>query len=179
MVGPVPPGLNIPLQVVSGIDPINWSVPAVTATGYTARASTAASRTDWIARNGVPAVLIDCGGQTDLWQSGDNLTAAQTLTLMEAYHDARRAAGFDKTIMCTVPHSTIYDADGQTQRAALNAAIRTSSHWDAVADLAADARLSDATNLTYFEADQLHLKTAGAAVGAEHVRAALASLGIT
>lgn len=106
-------------------------------------------------------VVLLNGGQQDIGSENDS--AATVLADMESYADTRRAAGWDYVVAYTVPHSTGYTGPQETVRAALNAAILTSTHWDAVVDLAAIPSMQDASNLTYFS-DGTHPTAAGALV---------------
>jgi lysophospholipase L1-like esterase len=154
---------------------------ASAATTYAQRAATAAGRVDSSIPKDRPTVLIDLAGQSDIIAAGSgggDLTAAQTLSAMESYWTARRTAGVDYIIACTVPHMTSawLDADGQTQRTNLNPLILASSGPDEVADIAALAHAADASNTTYFS-DGLHPTATLAAEFAAAIESALAALG--
>ncbi|MBE3038694.1 MAG: SGNH/GDSL hydrolase family protein, partial [Chloroflexi bacterium] len=94
---------------------------------------------------------------------------------LAAYWQARRTAGFDKIIAFTVLQRG--DVNGhEIQRLAMNTWIRANyaTYCDALVDVAADARLDDCTDPTYFEQiSQVHLTTAGYAAVAELAAAAL------
>lgn len=150
---------------------------AVGGTPYINRAGTAAKRTDSkMPLNGDTCLLLDNGGQTDIYQLGMNLTAAQTIADMESYWNARFTAGADYIIVATVTKSTVYDADGETQRQALNTAILASSVPDAVVDLASLPHAADPNDTTYFY-DGLHPTAAFAAEIATGYKNAIQSLG--
>jgi hypothetical protein len=98
---------------------------------------------------------------------------------IKTYCLARKAAGF-KVLVCTEIdaqhagsgnwHSTIY--------LALNVLLRADySFADGLADLGANVNLQDATNLTYFNADKIHLTDAGYSVVAGIVLTGLQSIG--
>ncbi len=98
------------------------------------------------------------------------LTAQQIYDGIKSYCQNARASGWNTIILCTEIdaqfnmdwHNTIYPA--------LNALIYADhSFVDAVADLGARPELQDATNLTYYNADKIHLTTAGYAVVGEVV----------
>jgi lysophospholipase L1-like esterase len=57
----------------------------------------------------------------------------------------------------------------------LNNALRSSVPFDYIVDLAADPRLSDYTDTTYFDADQVHLNNGGHAVVASLLKSVLLS----
>jgi hypothetical protein len=60
---------------------------------------------------------------------------------------------------------------------ALNTLIRgDTSKYDRLADLGADARLQNALDTTYFNADAIHLNAAGQSVAAGIVAAQIATL---
>ena len=108
-------------------------------------------------------------------------TAAQIWSALQTYCTTVRAAG-QKVVLCTEIdgqsaalntagwHGTIYPT--------LNTSIRAgwSSVADALADLGNNANLQDATNTTYFNADKVHLTTAGYNIVAGIVAAAIASI---
>jgi hypothetical protein len=66
-----------------------------------------------------------------------------------------------------------------SQRSTVNAWLRAnwSDHFDGLADVAADVRLSDPGNTTYFQTDGVHLAPGGALAVAEDVAAALSLMG--
>ena len=72
-------------------------------------------------------------------------------------------------IGCTIIDRGSDDPD----RATVNAHIRTVADFDAVVDLAVDARLSDAADQAFFNGDAVHLTTEGYAVVAELVAAVI------
>jgi len=100
-------------------------------------------------------------------------TAQQIYDNLAAYCTARKAAGWNKVIVCTEIDSTAAGWNAKYQ--ALNTLIRASHAWaDAVADLGADARLQNASDGTYYT-DGTHLTAAGYAVVAGIVGAVLAA----
>jgi hypothetical protein len=130
---------------------------AMGGTGWSYRQISIQRRTlDKIPLNGDTCILMDTGGQTDIYQApGLNKTAAQTLADAETYWTAAKAAGVDFIIAATVPKSTIYDADGETQRGTLNGLIAASSLVDEVADIAASPGAANASDVAKFY-DGLH-----------------------
>lgn len=117
------------------------------------------------------------GGVNDAAAGAD---AATIYARLKSYWAGRRLAGY-RVIACTEIdaqdasrnavswHSTLYPA--------LNTLIKSDpSLYDALADLGADARLQDATNLTYFNADKVHLTDAGYGVVAGIVATPAAAL---
>ena len=156
------------------LDPKAWSRVALAGTTYASRATSATSRVDQYVRLSTRSVWIDQGGQSDLLA---DMTAAAILVDMESYANNRRSAGYDVVVGTTIPHSTSYSLGQNNTRLALNSLILASASYDAVADLAADSRLADGSNTTYFS-DGLHPTTAGAAAIADVVEATLATLSI-
>lgn len=105
-------------------------------------------------------------------------TAGQLEGDITAYIAAVRAADptaviFGNTIIARDPFNGTQD----TTLATVNDWIKNSAGFDHVVDLAADARLSDPTNLTYFNADGIHLTDSGYGVVAGLVRTAINAAG--
>jgi hypothetical protein len=105
----------------------------------------------------------------------NTLDAATATANYWTYCDARQAAGW-RVVAMTVLTSGADPEGGEI--AAINASIRAgwASHADALADVAADARLTDYTDAVYFHGDNIHLSDAGSAVFAEHIVAAVRTL---
>lgn len=82
---------------------------------------------------------------------------------------------------CKVAVATLFAANLNetftTRRLELNAFIRTNLTWDYVVDLAADNRLTNYANTTYFDADGVHLNNAGYSVVAELFGSVLSAAG--
>jgi lysophospholipase L1-like esterase len=142
--------------------------------------SNAAGRVDVLYDASVPlrAVVI-WGGTNDL---ATGVAAATAYEDLRQYCLDRRAVGWEVVVATMLPRSFAGDdADTETERSAFNALIRAnwSSFADALADVAADTRIGDAgdeNDTTYYDADKAHMTTAGYAVVAEVVAAALATL---
>lgn len=120
-------------------------------------------------------VLVAWGGTNDLYY-GDS--AATAISDFETYCAARKAAGF-KVVACTIIDRTESGGSWTAADAAtFNASVRANyaTYADALCDLAADPRLDDYTDSTYYQADGTHLKDAGYAAVAELVEAAVNSL---
>lgn len=150
---------------------------AVSGTTYTQRASSVATRVDSHAKNAGESFLIDIGGTSDL---AADVSAASLLSTVESYADARRAAGFKKVIVTTVPPYTGFSGAQETQRLAYNASLVANANgkFDAVADPASHASLDDASDTNYYY-DGLHWTAAAVAIVAGLFRSALASLGVS
>jgi hypothetical protein len=96
--------------------------------------------------------------------AGQSAATVQAATTAEVA--AALAAGWDEVIVSTVFHAgtTVLSAGQNTQRTTYNSWLLAnfgSIGAIACADPAANVNLSNATNLTYFLADQLHLTNAG------------------
>jgi lysophospholipase L1-like esterase len=119
-------------------------------------------------------VAIICCGSNDLV---GGRTTAQVQNDLATLCSGLRAAGF-KVILTTITLRT--NGIGSTNAGinanfnTVNAALRASytNYADALVDWAADSRLADPTNTTYF-ADDIHTTPAGDAVKAALVKAAL------
>lgn len=109
----------------------------------------------------------------------EGITPVATYNELVAYARERRAAGF-KVIIGTMVSRTGSNGNGtfDSQKNTYNALIR--ANWanfaDGIADLAGDARLgADGaySNLTYFQADGIHINDTGAAIVAGIVSTAI------
>src|SRR5690606_17387894 len=143
-------------------------------TTYAQRTTNAATRVDPFVSNAARNVLIDIAGQSDLLNS---LTAEQLLVAAESYAADRRAAGFDRIVVTTVPSMTDawgWDANMEEQRVAYNDLLLNSTAFDAVADIASIPELADPSDTTYFS-DGLHPTPAGADLMAPVIAAAVSS----
>lgn len=167
----IPSGGDMPAAVMNGRG-VAWANVSISGQAWSTLAGSASKRCHPLATSHGTSVLILNGGQSDILNTGDDDTAATALADMESYADNARTAGFDTIIACTLPPSTSFDADDETQRLALNAAIRTSDSWDEVVDLAANEDLDDASDLTYYS-DGLHWTAVAAAAAASSVGAVL------
>lgn len=139
-------------------------VTALSSLGFATRETTAADRVDAKLGNATRSILFSWGGYTELWAG--SYTAAATLAAAETFADNRRAAGFDYIIGLTVPHSSSFSGAQDTERLGYNALLLASDSFDAVVDVAGDARMQDGSDLTYFS-DGTHFTTAGAQVVAD------------
>lgn len=151
---------------------------AVLGTTYTQRSVDVATRTDiYVAKVGGVRNYVDCGGSSDL---ANGATSTALIAAAETYWNARKTAGFNKVVVCTVPPAAIIMGGAETQRVAYNIAVRASAVPNALADLAADSRLQDINDATYFQTiDKTHPTAAGAQVVASLIAAALATVGVS
>lgn len=138
----------------------------------------AATTVDPLFVDGAKNVLIVWGGVNDIGQ--DDISGADAYARLVTYCTARKAA-HDWTIICltlTKHEFAFYPPDYETERTAFNAllAANYTDYADALADVGAAANLQDPTNGTYFDADKLHLTTAGYAVVAAVVKPVLEGL---
>lgn len=114
------------------------------------------------------------------WEVGNDifnnsLSGAAAEANFNTYCTNRRAAGF-KVVAVTVPARVA--GPPAANIAAANTLIRANwtGYADALADVAADARLTDYTNLTYYDPDQTHLNNTGYGVVAGIVKTAVLSI---
>lgn len=120
------------------------------------------------------------GGTNSMYsgESGD-FSGSGAYDRLVTYCQARQAEGFKVIVLTCLPRTNVGTPAGfETQRTAFNASVR--ANWrtfaDAMADVAADSRLSDSTDTTYFNADLVHLTATGNAVVASIVLDALEPL---
>lgn len=162
-------GLDYPAQLLallgSGWVKLNAGVGGQTLSDMQGDAASTLDPYRAALRAGRP-VLIAWGGTNDLFGGA---SAATTYSRLVTYCQARQAAGWRVVVLTILPRSNVgtpgtFEADRQT----VNTNMRT--NWptfaDALADVAADARLGDAgdeTNATYY-ADLVHLTDAGYAI---------------
>jgi lysophospholipase L1-like esterase len=142
--------------------PEPWVNVAISGTSLTVLATTLGARGQ-VARAYRDVTVVLTGASSDLGNEGD--TAAQAFADLEAVVAGWRALGADRVIVATVPPAAFITAGEETARLELNALIRTDG-FDGVLDLAAAPELDDSADLTYYQADQIHLTPAGAAVAA-------------
>jgi hypothetical protein len=145
---------------------IPWSNVGIGGASWTQLARNRTQRFgQWVPPFGT-GIWVGCGGTTDLSVELD--TGATIYADYWAYTDAARAAGFDYVIATTITPSTSFSGPVETQRLAANTAILAdaSNKFDAVCDFAADPRLDDPADTTYYTTG-LHFTNAGADVAAE------------
>ena len=114
--------------------------------------------------------------------------AGIVITRLQSYAALANATGWD-TVVCTIPPRDFdgfggYDPDPYDLSPIIeevNVWLRAnwSDHFDRLADLAADARLDDENDSTYFDADKIHLNATGAAVAGALIAAEINDLGAT
>lgn len=110
-------------------------------------------------------------------------SAATAYANYVSYCQARLAAGFYVIALTVLPRSNVGTPGGfETDRQAVNTSLR--ANWatfaNALADVAADARIGDAgdeTDTTYYDGSNVHLNNAGYAIVAQLVAGKI--LGIT
>lgn len=128
---------------------------------------------------GMTNILVVWAGTNDL---ATGATAAAAYANLVAYCQARRAVGFKVVVATMLPRTYTGDAVGtETQRGSFNTSIRNgwATFADRLADLAADTTIGDAgdqNNVTYYDADKAHMTTAGYAIVAGIVKAAVLAL---
>jgi hypothetical protein len=170
----VPAGHSYPETTMGTYQPaVPWFNVAVGGASWTQLTATRAQRFARIPGYGY-GIWVGCGGTTDLAVELDN--GATLYANYWAYSDAARAAGFSYIIATTITPSTTFDATMETNRVAANALILAdaSNKFDAVCDFAADPRLDDPSDTTYYTGG-LHFTAAGADVAAELMAPVLAA----
>jgi lysophospholipase L1-like esterase len=114
------------------------------------------------------------GGTNDLYFGA---TGAELIALAQTWLTARKSAGWKVVSFTMTPRSNgptpaTFEEHRQTFNTWLRANWATYAH--AIVDLGADARIGDdgdETDLTYYNADRVHMSDAGYAVVAELVAA--------
>lgn len=130
-----------------------------------------------------PIVTWPGGADLIAWENTNDIFFGASLATCQSrwndYFSARQAAGWGSNgtrlvAMTTIPRGP-FSAGQDAILADFNTWLRAnySTYATDLVDLAADARLSDPTNTTYFNADQIHLNSTGYGVVAELVKAAL------
>ena len=105
-------------------------------------------------------------------------TSAQIIADIDTFITNIRTHQADaKVYGCTILPRTSESAGGLIIKDAVNDYIKNTADFDLVIDYAADSRLSDASDLTYFSADGVHLTDAGHGVCAEIAHAAFTAAG--
>jgi hypothetical protein len=118
-------------------------------------------------------VIFEATNSLNITQSG-RAAYEKLVTLSQM----RRALG-NKTVVTTcMPRGDSAFGGFEAARQYFNALVRANwqSFADGLADLAADSRLSTPTDTTYFNADKLHLNSAGYAVAAQIAARAVSAL---
>jgi hypothetical protein len=116
--------------------------------------------------------LIVIGGDEDFL---DGRTMAQAQASIQAISLKASATGFYVVVAPIMAvGAAAWTSTMEIKRQKYNTWLR--ENWttfaDAITDHAADERLSNPSNRTYFQADKMHLTAAGYAVMAEHAKAA-------
>lgn len=105
-------------------------------------------------------------------------TVSDVIADLKEIGQTQMADGF-YVIMCTaIPRNSGTEPTGHaTNMATVNTEVRNPAnlgvYWDVVVDLAADSRLQNPENTTYFQDDKVHLTAAGNAVVESLIRAAI------
>lgn len=166
-----------------------WNVTNVGVSGQNTAAmlADAATQVDvlcgaaWMGEFDSGSVVVCWEGTNDLCLNEDPHAAYGRLV---TYCQGRRAAGFKAVILTITPRSNAgVPGSFEANRQILNALIRAGwpTFADALADVAADPRLGDAgdeTDATYY-LDLVHMTTAGYAIVASIVKAAINTLGVS
>ena len=170
-----PIGNSYPLKLMTGpYKGVPWKNVPIAGTSWTVLANTVADRTWPHAIRARWAILCLCGGTSDL-QAPESNDGPTVYSDMSAYANGCRTAGFDYIIATTITPSTVFLTSEETARQAANTAIigNSGAPFNAVVDFAADSRLSNPADTTYYT-DGLHWTIAGAQVAADLMAPALA-----
>lgn len=177
-------GMDYPSQLIAllttlGITGISWNNFGVGGQTTAAMASDAASQVDTQITSGVQNILFAWEIGNDIYFNG-NVSTAQTA--FANYCTARRAAGW-KVIVFTLTPRNQSSSFGDSI-SAYNAKLTSANTWlranwtsfaDGIVDIAADSRMDDYTDSTYFS-DGIHYTNAGYGVAAELGQTVLLSL---
>ncbi len=120
-------------------------------------------------------VAMFYGGTNDLLIS--SRASADVITDIDAIVADMYTDGFTHVYACTIFACGGITGADETSRLAINAHIKTTLTCDGYIDFAADARLQDPNDTTYYDGDTVHLTTAGYQVMAVLLRSKLASEG--
>lgn len=112
-------------------------------------------------------------GTNSINVAGD--TAAQAYAAMTTYIRGRQAMGFRTIVLTTLPATGVgIIGSFEATRVAYNALVNANTAGaDEVVDVAADPRLQNPSDLTYFSSDQIHLNNTGYGVVASLVQPAV------
>lgn len=138
-------------------DFVAWTVTSGSGQTVSARDTAATTFLDPSIEGAKNVVVVAYMGGNDLV----SLPQATVLSNLETYCDNRRTAGADAVVV-----GTVFSRNDLTAmvRDDYNAALRLETFYDGLMDFAADSRLQDDTDTTYFDADRVHLNKAGAQV---------------
>ena len=120
----------------------------------------------WIV-GGQTNILVVFAGVNDFFVN--SATEAATYTNLKNYCTARKAAGWNKVIACTMLPCKLGGTFTQANWQAYNTDIiaNASAAYDAVADVTSDSRIGAwgaNTNTTYYASDQIHPNNIGSAI---------------
>lgn len=169
-------GYDYPEQLVAmlpaGVLKRNYGVGSQTTTNMS---SDAATQVDNQLRAYTGAATLIAWEATNDIYFGADLASCQSL--FQTYFNARIAAGWmdsgNKLVAMTIIARGNFDATQNTVAANFNTWLRANyaAYATHLVDLAADSRLQDFSDLTYYIGDQVHLNTAGYTVVADLVYA--------
>lgn len=159
---------------VYGFRPVTYAAWEI-GYGWAALTSTAfMDRVTPHADSALYTVATQVGGTTDYVAGA---TGAATYANEETCADGYRSRGVNAVIGATTNPSTSITGGDETNRVTGNGLVLADAGdaFEAVADLAADPRLDDPTDTTYY-ADGTHLTSAGAAAVAEVLVTAMTTI---
>jgi len=150
---------------------MNRAIPGQTSAQMIARAT---ATDGFMKKNALKNILVVSIGANDF---GTSVSLATLEGNISSYIAARKAAGWQKVIIWTIPPHTATGTYSQANWQALNDWLRAgSSGADVVSDPMADTRIGDwgdNTDATYYGADQVHLTDAGNAISAAVIKTAI------
>lgn len=163
-----------PTTLQDSLGATNWDMRNFGVSGQqlSAMEADAATQVDVWRNSQRPRDVVICwGGSNDIF-AGTNTATMQSR--IQTYCANRKSAGFE-VIVCTILPRSGIGGDKETVRTEVNAWIAANyATWsDGYVDLAADTRLDDYSDATYFNADNTHLTTDGYTVVAELIKAVL------
>lgn len=184
-------GNSYPSQTVNQLLPQPWGMVNLGVGGQSlgSMVTNAAANVDpkYNPINDYTIVIVLWGGTNDLGTG--SRTPAQVFADLQTYGNARQAVGWKVVILSLLPRSATsptFEADRQTLKGLLlgDFTVPTGftniwtggSYADALVDLASDSVIGlpgSQSNLTYFNADQVHLTDAGYAIVAGYVKDAV------
>lgn len=165
-----------PYQLIDLLGRNTWDSYNVAVFGQTTTnlASDASYEYDPLAFSWPRAILVVWIGTNDI-SAGDSATTVYNN--ISAFCSARRAAGW-KVVVCTIIARGTFSAGQNTTKGTVNSNIVSNytTFADRLCDLAADSRLSNASDTTYYNADTVHLNSTGYGVVAALVQTQVQAL---
>lgn len=152
---------------------MNWAVSGQNITSMAADAALEFGRQPIPTRGKNVLVAWECVNQLSSGASANGAAAAEA---MKTYCQARQAEGYYVICLTMLPTNAVSEATFN----ACNTALRDtpSTYCNALVDIAADTTIGlwgSQSNLTYYNADALHLTAAGQLIVKDAIKAAVLS----